>query len=117
MFALVVLLPHKEPHRGTEAAGHVGPAVLANQGQVQGGRVPGGRARVARPLFRITVSASGRHLALPEEAHCLPTSRAVLPGAGGGTAWRQGPEDYGKGQEMKGLCIYVGFHDVEDAIK
>lgn len=115
--ALVVLLPHQEPHRGAEAAGHVRPAVLADQGQVQGGHVPRGRARVPRPLLRVTVSAPGRQLALPEEAHGLPTSGAVLPGAGGGAAWHGGPEDYRKGQEMKGLRIYVGFHDLEDAVK
>lgn len=112
----VVLLLHQEPHRGAEAAGHVGPAVLANQGQVQGGRVPRRRAQVARPLLRVTISPSRRQLALPEEAHSRPTSGAVLPGAGGGAAWRGGTKDYRKGHKMKGLCMYAGFHDLEDAV-
>lgn len=113
---VLLLLSHQEPHRGAEAAGHVGPAVLADQRQVQGGGVPGRRARVARPLLRVAVSPPGGQLALPVQADGLPAGGTVLPGAGGGAPRRRSSEDYRKGQEMKGLRVYVGFHDLEDAV-
>lgn len=109
---LLLLLCHPQPHRGAEAAGHVGPAVLPYQGQVEGSDVPGRGTEVAWSVLGIPIPATRRQFALPEQPNTFPSGSTVLSRAGGHPSWRRSPEDYWKGQEVKRLYIRVGFNDL-----
>lgn len=85
---LLLLLCHQQPHRGAEAAGHVWPAVLPYQGQMERSSVPGRRTKVAWSILGIPLSASRRQLALPEQTNAFPSGSTILSGASGQTSWR-----------------------------
>lgn len=94
---LLLLLRQPQPHRGTEAAGHVGPAVLPNKGQVERSDEPGRRAEVAWSVLSFSLSASRRQLALPEWTDAFAPGGAVLPGAWGQPSGRRRAKDQWKG--------------------
>lgn len=109
---LLLLLCHPQPHRGTEAASHVGPAVLPYQGQVERRNVPGRGAEMAWSVLGIPLPAPRRQFALPEQTDAFPSGSTVLSGASGHASWGRSPEDDWKGQEVERFYIHVGFNDL-----
>lgn len=109
---LLLLFCHPQPHRGAEAAGHVGPTVLPYKGQVEGSDVPGRGTEMARSKLGIPLPAPRRQFALPEQTNTFPPGSTVLSGARGHPSWRWSPKEYWKGQQVKRFYIHVGFDNL-----